>query len=209
MSYTSASLLWWQVGSLDGRIKLLGTSCVEMTLTAPEQSPTKSLHVLPNTGCILRLDTLGDVELWSIPNSSRVQCLRPPRGDAVTVLRPLLHDPYVLTGCRSGSLRVFGLVNALQEPSSPASPVSGLQWLPYVALPEDLGAPDDTEVLALDVANDAQGHLRVAMLHAGHAVTVWALHTRQVYGAGAACLVCCCHACDNGKRLTLRPHVRS
>jgi hypothetical protein len=169
-----------QVGTSDGRIKLLGTGCMEVTLTSPEQTATKSLHILANTGCLLRLDTAGGVDLWSISTARRVQHLMPPPGDAITVLCPLPHDPYVLAGCRSGALRVLGLVGATSEPSTPASTVTGLRWMHYTAQPEDLGAPDDCPVGQIAVTNDSSGHVRVALLHEGHAVTLWALHSRQV-----------------------------
>jgi hypothetical protein len=51
-------------------MKLIGAKSTEATFTALMPTATASIHILPNTGCLLRLDTSGHLELWSILNSN-------------------------------------------------------------------------------------------------------------------------------------------
>lgn len=44
-----------QVGTLDGRVKLIGKPGVEVTLRSTSRSPTKYLGFLPNKGAVLRV----------------------------------------------------------------------------------------------------------------------------------------------------------
>ena len=47
-----------QVGTKDGRVKLIGSDGVECTFRSPFQSATKQLQFLDNKGALLRLTTV-------------------------------------------------------------------------------------------------------------------------------------------------------
>jgi hypothetical protein len=174
-----------QVATTDGRIKLVGTACIDRTLQSPLRTATISLHVLPNTGCFLRLDVQGTLELWSIPKRKCLVALEPPStADNVTACCPLTHTPFVLVGCGSGALRVVGLLNSADELVGPARPVEGLKWMGYEMLYDELKVPQDSELQEIVCMRYGESDVEVLLRHETSHVTALSMASREV------CLAC-------------------
>ena len=169
-----------QIGTADGRIKLVGASSTEATLAAPQASATASLHILPNTGCLLRLDTVGTLELWSVPEATCTCTLTASHGDAFTVCHPLPHDPYALLGTAGGAVAVVGLLSGAGEPLGPARAAGGMAVLPFALSADALGAPEDTPVAALQSSEAAGTGLQLLVLHDWHGLCVYSFDQKKV-----------------------------
>jgi hypothetical protein len=169
-----------QIGTSDGRIKLIGTSSTEITLTSESSTPTASLHILPNTGCLLRLDTLGSLELWSITTSQCEATIFAPADDSITTCFPLPHDPYLLLGCSSGAVRVAGLLSASGDPLGPARPAAHLRLMPLILSPDVLNVSEDCPVVGLQTMETRQDGLRLMLLHEWLGVTIFSFQMQKV-----------------------------
>lgn len=169
-----------QIGTADGRVKVIGAASTEATLTAPTRTATASLHILPNTGAFLRLDADGTLELWSVPRQHLTDALPALENDTPTACHLLPHDPYVLLGCASGALRAVAVLDADCEPLPPARPAGALRQMPFAALPDALGVPEDSPVLSVQTMDGGVGGLCALMLHEWQGVTVYSLHKRSV-----------------------------
>lgn len=197
-----------QIGTDDGRIKLVGAASTEATLIAPAATATASLHILPNTGCLLRLDTAGTLELWSVPEAKCKCTLVAPGGDAFTVCHPLPHDPYALLGTAGGAIAVVALLSGAGEPLGPARAAEGMRVMPF-ALPADtLGAPEDTPVAALQSTEAAGSGLQVLVLHEWHGLCVYSFDQTKVRARQSPALLhyaerrCCLQGGRRPARLT-------
>ena len=159
----------------------MGTACIDRTLTSALATATLSLHVLPNTGCFLRLDVLGTLELWSIPQRKCVFTLDPPDvADNITACCPLTHTPFVLVGCGSGALRVVGLLNAAEELVGPSRPVEGLQWMGYEMLCTEMNVPEDSELQEIVCMHYGELDVEILMRHESTMVTALSMADREV-----------------------------
>jgi hypothetical protein len=168
-----------QIGTCDGRMKLIGANSSEATLTAPAPTATASIHILPNTGCLLRLDTSGHLELWSIAESKCPSRLS-AHNDIITVCHPMPHDPYALLGTASGAVLVAGLTSQAGEPLGPARAASGMTIMPLSLSAEVLGAPEDTPVVTLQSSECVASGLQVLVLHEWHALCVYSFDSKKV-----------------------------
>jgi hypothetical protein len=171
-----------QIGTSDGRVKLVGVASTEATLTSAARTATASLHTLPNTGCFLRLDVAGTLELWSIARLVCAATLAAPGADAFTACHPLPHDPYVVLGCTSGALCVAGLLDGCGEPLAPAKPAARLRMMLFAVAPDALGVPEDTPVVSVHATEGGPGGLCALVLHEWRGVTIYSLHKRAVRG---------------------------
>ena len=169
-----------QIGTSDGRVKLVGTSSTEATLTSPERHATVSLHSLPNTGCLLRLDTAGTLELWSIIECALEATLSAPASDTFTACEPLIHDPYVALGCASGALHIAAVLDRAGKPLSPARPAGTIKLTPLVATADALGVPEDTPVVSVQPREIEGAGLCVLVLHEWQGLTIYSVHKRSV-----------------------------
>ncbi|CAH9089007.1 unnamed protein product [Cuscuta epithymum] len=63
------------VGTLDGRIKVIGGDNIEALLVSPRQLPYKYLEFLQNHGYLVSITNDNDIQVWSLRNSSLACCL--------------------------------------------------------------------------------------------------------------------------------------
>jgi hypothetical protein len=160
-------------------MKLIGAKSTEASLTALVPTATASIHILPNTGCLLRLDTSGHLELWSIPDRrcpSRISA----HNDTITACHPMPHDPYVLLGTASGAMLVAGLTSQAGEPLGPLRAAAGMTIMPLALSAEVLGAPQNTPVVTLQSAECGASGLQVLLLHEWHALCVYSFSSKKV-----------------------------
>lgn len=179
-----------QVGTRDGRIKLVGTAAVERTLISKRRSATVSLNVLPNTGCFLRLESSGHLELWSIRLCKCLCTLSADVGDPIVSCCPLLNSPFALLGLGSGSLQCCAFVNAAGEHVGPTRPIEGLQWMPFTVPTDDINIPDDSELQHVASMQRCDGEFRVLLLHEYQTVTAMSLASGEVCPDQAPMTMC-------------------
>lgn len=158
----------------------MGTSAVERTLISNRRNATVSLHVLPNTGCFLRLESCGHLEMWSIRQCKCLCTLSADIGDPIISCCPLLNSPFVLLGLGSGTLQCCAMVNAAGEHVGPARPIEGLQWMPFTVSTADIHIPDDSELQYVTSMQRCDGEFRVLLLHELHTVTAMSLASGEV-----------------------------
>lgn len=169
-----------QLGTTDGRLKLIGAASTEVTLTSEARTYTASIHILPNTGDVIRLDDDGRIELWSMDSMECVASLPPPHDDVVTVCLPLPHDPYLLLGCRSGAVNVVGLLGSDHAPLGPTRSAHFLSQMPYVIEPRRLGIEEEAPIVDMRVMESQVEGTNIVMLHEWQAVTVFNLDSSSV-----------------------------
>lgn len=169
-----------QIGTSDGRIKLVGAAGAETTLCSPYRSATTALHQLPNRGSFLRLCSDGALELWSIPQEQLSARVFAPSPDTFVSCHPLQHDPYVLLGCASGAMRVAAVLGTEGEPLEPLSPAGGLRVLPYAVSADGFGVPEDTALISVQPQENAHAGLCALTLHEWQRITVYNLRRRAV-----------------------------
>eukprot|EP00892_Ulva_mutabilis_P003042 jgi/Ulvmu1/12739/UM095_0044.1 len=170
------------VGTRDGRIKLVGTAAVERTLVSERLTATVSLHVLPNTGCFLRLASCGTLELWSIRDCACLCTLSAEVADPIVTCCPLMYSPFALLGTGCGTMRCCALVNSAGEHVGPARPVHSLVWMPFQMTTADLHIPDDSELQHVTSMQRSDGEVRALLLHEFHTISAISLVSGQVIG---------------------------
>lgn len=75
-----------QLGTSDGRVKVVGQEGVEMSIVSPSPSGTKHLQFLPGRGAVLRVNL---VRIRPVP----LACLRHPAFSTLS-LHAHAHNPY-------------------------------------------------------------------------------------------------------------------
>jgi hypothetical protein len=163
------------VGTDDGRIKVVGTACLECTLTSPSKTATASLHVLANTGCFLRLDACG--------KSKHLFTLEATGGDTITSCCPLAHTPFVFVGCASGTFRTVGLMDATGELVGPARPVESMRWMGLTMSPDELEVSEDSELQEIQCMHSSEDDVRVLLRHEYNTVTLVSVSSKLVRGS--------------------------
>ncbi|KAK4748221.1 hypothetical protein SAY87_014807 [Trapa incisa] len=63
------------IGTLDGRIKVIGGDGIEGILISPKQLPLKHLEFLRNQGFLVSISNDDDIKIWSLESHSSVSCL--------------------------------------------------------------------------------------------------------------------------------------
>ncbi|XP_024981859.1 uncharacterized protein LOC112518409 isoform X1 [Cynara cardunculus var. scolymus] len=64
------------IGTLDGRIKVIGGDNVEGLLISPKQLPFKYMEFLSNKGFLVSISNDNDIQVWNLENRSIVSSLR-------------------------------------------------------------------------------------------------------------------------------------
>lgn len=158
----------------------MGTAAVERTLVSARHNATVSLHVLPNTGCFLRLESCGHLELWSIRACACLSTLSADVADPIVSCCPLVNTPFALLGTGSGLLRCCAFVNAAGEHVGPARPIQALQWMPFQVTTSDLHVPEDSELRNVVSTQRSNGEVRALLLHEFHTVTAMSMASGNV-----------------------------
>ncbi|XP_022145606.1 uncharacterized protein LOC111015012 [Momordica charantia] len=64
------------IGTLDGRIKVIGGDGIEGLLMSPNQSPYKYLEFLQNEGYLVSISNDNEIQVWNLDSRSIVCCLQ-------------------------------------------------------------------------------------------------------------------------------------
>ncbi|XP_041023794.1 uncharacterized protein LOC121264600 [Juglans microcarpa x Juglans regia] len=64
------------IGTLDGRIKVIGGDGIEGLLISPKQLPYKNLEFLQNQGYLVSISNDNDIQVWNLESRSIVGCLQ-------------------------------------------------------------------------------------------------------------------------------------
>lgn len=125
-----------QVGTEDGRVKLIGQQGVEATMrSGSSRAGTRHLCFLPNRGAILRVNEEGEIQLFSVP-ACRLLTSTWLRGDPINAAALLPEeDPYLLLGCESGNVRVVALLDDHGMPAAEGTAAADLALQPYQGTP--------------------------------------------------------------------------
>eukprot|EP00878_Enallax_costatus_P027200 GHUV01029262.1.p1 GENE.GHUV01029262.1~~GHUV01029262.1.p1 ORF type:complete len:638 (+),score=216.01 GHUV01029262.1:649-2562(+) len=173
-----------QVGTEDGRVKVVGADGVELLLgVGGNGAGTQQLVSAANRAGIVRLDKSGVLQLFSIDPASTADEDDPSKpldtltvdGDKVCCLAALPREPYLLLGCSSGSIKVAALVNASGTPVTEARQIRGLQLTQYSIPPRKLDAAGAVTLLSV-LSQPPYQHLLA--VHEESGAVIWDLRAQ-------------------------------
>ncbi|CAD7704413.1 unnamed protein product [Ostreobium quekettii] len=164
------------VGTLDGRIKLLGGSGVESLLFCKDRQPTQQLLFLTNRGGLLRLSKLGSIELWSLCSGRPLGSIDLDDEGGASCICAMPREPYLLIGCKNGDLRFGRFLDSSGEPINEGREVMGMDMLTYKVSRLKFKAVG--EMINISVAPSDEDPLLLA-LHSGSGATIWDMRAQR------------------------------
>ena len=129
---------------------------------------------------MLRLESCGHLELWSVRDCVCLCTLSAEFADPIISCCPLLNSPFALVGLGSGTLQCCAFVNAAGEHVGPARPIQALQWMPFQVATANIHVQDDSELQHVTSMQRRDGEVRALLLHEFHTVTAMSMVSGEV-----------------------------
>ncbi|KAL2902064.1 Syntaxin-binding protein 5-like [Bienertia sinuspersici] len=93
------------IGTLDGRIKVIGGYNIEALLTSPKQKPYKNLEFMQNKGYLVGVLNDNDIQVWSLERRCVTCCLQWESN--ITTFSVLSGSPFMFVGDEYGMVSVL------------------------------------------------------------------------------------------------------
>ncbi|KAL9242597.1 hypothetical protein vseg_016583 [Gypsophila vaccaria] len=93
------------IGTLDGRIKVLGGNNIEGLLVSPKQSPYKYLKFLRNKGYLVGVLNDNDIQVWNLESRSLMSSLQWESN--ITTFSPISGSLFMVVGDEYGKLSIL------------------------------------------------------------------------------------------------------
>nr|XP_023903729.1 uncharacterized protein LOC112015552 isoform X4 [Quercus suber] len=93
------------IGTLDGRIKVIGGDNIEALLISPKQLPYKYLEFLQNQGFIVSISTENEIQVWDLEQRQIASTLQWESN--ITAFSVIYGTTYMYIGCEYGMVAVL------------------------------------------------------------------------------------------------------
>ncbi|XP_075671300.1 uncharacterized protein LOC142640875 isoform X2 [Castanea sativa] len=93
------------IGTLDGRIKVIGGDNIEALLISPKQLPFKNLEFLQNQGFIVSISTENEIQVWDLEHRQIASTLQWESN--ITAFSVIYGTTYMYIGCEYGMVAVL------------------------------------------------------------------------------------------------------
>ncbi|XP_050250794.1 uncharacterized protein LOC126697743 isoform X2 [Quercus robur] len=93
------------IGTLDGRIKVIGGDNIEALLISPKQLPYKYLEFLQNQGFIVSISTENEIQVWDLEHRQIASTLQWESN--ITAFSVIYGTTYMYIGCEYGMVAVL------------------------------------------------------------------------------------------------------
>ncbi|XP_062156010.1 uncharacterized protein LOC133863892 isoform X2 [Alnus glutinosa] len=93
------------IGTLDGRIKVIGGDNIEALLISPKQLPFKNLEFLQNQGFVASISSENEIQVWDLEHRQIASTLQWESN--ITSFSVIYGTPYMYIGCEYGMVSVL------------------------------------------------------------------------------------------------------
>lgn len=93
------------IGTLDGRIKVIGGDNIEALLISPKQLPFKNLEFLQNQGFLASISNENEIQVWDLEHRQIASTLQWESN--ITSFSVIYGTPYMYIGCEYGMVSVL------------------------------------------------------------------------------------------------------